>query len=106
MQPSAPEVVGTARMTPTDAHPTVAPERPARPPGRRSTDLWPNFETGALIHRTVVTTKCQAVHRAFDGLGQDIVWAVLDSGIDADHATSTGTPISAPRAPRAPQLHQ
>jgi serine protease AprX len=47
--------------------------------------LWPNFRTGALIHRTVVTTKCQAVHRAFDGLGQDIVWAVLDSGIDAQH---------------------
>jgi serine protease AprX len=47
--------------------------------------LWPNFETGALIHRTIVTTKCQAVHRAFDGLGQDVVWAVLDSGIDADH---------------------
>lgn len=48
--------------------------------------LWPNFEIGALIHRTIVTTKCQAVHRAFDGLGQDVVWAVLDSGIDADHA--------------------
>lgn len=47
--------------------------------------LWPNFETGALIHRTIVTTKCQAVHRAFDGLGQDIVWAVLDSGIEAGH---------------------
>jgi serine protease AprX len=48
--------------------------------------LWPNFETGALIHRTIVTTKCQAVHRAFDGLGQDVVWAVFDSGIDAGHA--------------------
>lgn len=48
--------------------------------------LWPNFTTGALIHRTVVTTKCQAVHRAFDGLGQDVVWAVLDSGVDATHA--------------------
>jgi serine protease AprX len=47
--------------------------------------LWPNFTTGALIHRTVVTTKCQAVHRAFDGLGQDVVWAVLDSGIHAGH---------------------
>ncbi len=48
--------------------------------------IWPNFEIGALIHRTIVTTKCQAVHRYFGGLGQDIVWAVLDSGIDADHA--------------------
>lgn len=47
--------------------------------------LWPDFAIGALIHRTVVTTKCQAVHRSFAGLGQDIVWAVLDSGIDAAH---------------------
>ena len=47
--------------------------------------VWPNFEVGALIHRSVITTKCDAVHRAFNGLGQDIVWAVLDSGIDASH---------------------
>lgn len=47
--------------------------------------IWPNFEVGALIHRTIVTTKCQAVHRSFGGLGQGIVWAVLDSGIDAGH---------------------
>src|SRR5690606_24862685 len=39
-------------------------------PARRAAihRLWPNFETGALIYRTIVTTKCQAVHRAFDGL--------------------------------------
>jgi serine protease AprX len=59
----------------------------AEPPVRNAIHrLWPNFEVGALIHRTIVTTKCQAVHRAFDGLGQDVVWAVIDSGIDATHA--------------------
>jgi serine protease AprX len=47
--------------------------------------IWPNFEIQALIYRSIVTTKCQAAHRAFDALGQDIVWAVLDSGIDRDH---------------------
>jgi serine protease AprX len=47
--------------------------------------IWPNFETRALIHRTIITTKCDAVHRSFNALGQGIVWAVLDSGIDARH---------------------
>lgn len=39
----------------------------------------------ALIYRTITTTKCAAVHRAFGGLGDEIVWAVLDSGIDGTH---------------------
>jgi serine protease AprX len=69
-----------------DATPTGGPGTAAPSPRAAIHRLWPNFETGALIHRTVVTTKCQAVHRAFDGLGQDIVWAVLDSGIDGSHA--------------------
>jgi serine protease AprX len=47
--------------------------------------IWPNFETRALIHRTIVTTKCDAAHRSFNALGQGIVWAVLDSGIDRRH---------------------
>ncbi len=47
--------------------------------------IWPNFETRALIHRTVITTKCDAAHRSFNALGQGIVWAVMDSGIDGRH---------------------
>jgi hypothetical protein len=47
--------------------------------------IWPNFEVRALIHRSVVTTKCDAAHRAFNAEGNDITWAVLDSGIDAAH---------------------
>jgi len=47
--------------------------------------IWPDFTVNALIHRSIVTTKCVAAHRAFNALGQDIVWAVLDSGIDATH---------------------
>lgn len=47
--------------------------------------IWPNFEIRALIHRTVITTKCEAAHRAFNAEGKDIVWAVLDSGIQRDH---------------------
>lgn len=47
--------------------------------------IWPNFETRALITRSIVATKCQAVHRSFDGTGSGITWAVLDSGIDGNH---------------------
>jgi subtilisin family serine protease len=47
--------------------------------------IWPNFEVSPLIHRTVVTTKCDAAHRAFDAAGAGVVWAVLDSGVQADH---------------------
>ena len=47
--------------------------------------IWPNFGITALIHRSIVTTKCQAAHRSFNATGRGIVWAVLDSGIQADH---------------------
>jgi serine protease AprX len=66
--------------------PDGAPEGAGPTPRAAIHRLWPDFETGALIHRTITTTKCQAVHRAFDALGQGVVWAVLDSGIDASHA--------------------
>ena len=47
--------------------------------------IWPNFGTTALTIRSIVTTKCQAVHRSFDAIGRGITWAVLDSGIQHDH---------------------
>lgn len=47
--------------------------------------LWPNFEIGGLIVRSAVATKCRAVQRTFEATGEGIVWAVLDSGIQADH---------------------
>ncbi|GAA1992202.1 S8 family peptidase [Microbacterium pumilum] len=48
--------------------------------------IWPNFEVTATIHRTVVTTKSDAAVRSFDATGDGIVWAVLDTGIEAGHA--------------------
>jgi serine protease AprX len=61
-------------------------QSPARAPRGAIHRVWPDFETRPLITRSIVATKCQAVHRAFDGTGRDIVWAVLDSGIDGGHA--------------------
>ncbi|MGH8899238.1 MAG: S8 family peptidase [Egibacteraceae bacterium] len=69
-----------------ERRPKSLPSAAAGPAPRGSIHrIWPNFETGALIHRTIVTTKCQAAQHAFNALGQDIVWAVLDSGIDYNH---------------------
>ena len=76
-----------------DAPPTVpapsqtdAPATAHRAPRSAIHRIWPNFEVRALITRSVITTKCDAAHRAFDATGRGIVWAVMDSGIDAGHA--------------------
>ena len=59
---------------------------PSHPAPRRFIHrLWPNFEIGGLIVRSAVATKCRAVQRTFEATGEGIVWAVLDSGIQADH---------------------
>jgi serine protease AprX len=58
---------------------------PVRVPRAAIHRLWPNFGVTSLIIRSIVTTKCQAVHRAFNATGRDIVWAVVDSGIQDGH---------------------
>ncbi|HVN12946.1 MAG TPA: S8 family peptidase [Kineosporiaceae bacterium] len=65
---------------------THAPAAPVRAPRAAIYRIWPNFEVRALIYRSVITTKCDAARRAFDATGHGIVWAVMDSGIDANHA--------------------
>ncbi|WP_396655076.1 S8 family peptidase [Microbacterium sp.] len=47
--------------------------------------IWPNFEVRATIHRSVITVKADAAVRSFDATGDGIVWAVLDTGLDAAH---------------------
>ncbi len=48
--------------------------------------LWPNFEIHGLINRTAITTKSLAAQRAFGAYGEGITWAVVDSGIEANHS--------------------
>jgi subtilisin family serine protease len=47
--------------------------------------IWPDFRLKPLITRTVSTVKADAAHRSFSALGEGIVWAVIDSGIDGNH---------------------
>jgi len=58
-------------------------DTPSRGAIRRA---WPNFETRALTVHSSVVTRCQAVRRMFNGTGQGIVWAIMDSGIDGSHS--------------------
>ncbi|MCZ2075964.1 MAG: S8 family peptidase [Bryobacteraceae bacterium] len=47
--------------------------------------IWPDFRLMPLINRSVATVKADAARRAYDASGNEIVWAVIDSGIQADH---------------------
>ncbi len=61
---------------------------PAGPPARRLQaiyKIWPDFPVQAQLTRSVATVKADAAKRAFAALGKDIVWAVLDSGVDRTH---------------------
>ncbi len=47
--------------------------------------IWLDFPLRPLISRSLTTVKADAAHRAFSALGDGVVWAVLDSGIEGDH---------------------
>ncbi len=47
--------------------------------------LWPDFKVRALINKSIRTIKADAAHASFSAFGEGIVWAVLDSGIEASH---------------------
>ena len=47
--------------------------------------VWPDFEVRRHVTKTISTVKADAARSAFAALGSDIVWAVIDSGVDATH---------------------
>jgi subtilisin family serine protease len=47
--------------------------------------IWPDFPVQALIDRSVSTVKGDAAIRAYEATGDGIVWAIIDSGVDAKH---------------------
>jgi serine protease AprX len=64
-----------------------------RDSGNRSPDsekraiyrIWPDFKVKALLHKSISTVKADAALNSFSTTGDNIVWAVMDSGIDALH---------------------
>jgi subtilisin family serine protease len=66
--------------------PTTADERPGAVTGSRAIySIWPDFAVQALLTKSAVTVKADAARAAFAAYGEDIVWAVVDSGIDERH---------------------
>jgi serine protease AprX len=47
--------------------------------------IWPDFKIRVLVYKSISTIKVDAAHSSFSAFGEGIVWAVLDSGIDAKH---------------------
>ena len=47
--------------------------------------VWPDFPVRPLIDRSGTTVKADAARRSYDAAGREIVWAVIDSGIDENH---------------------
>jgi subtilisin family serine protease len=47
--------------------------------------IWPDFPIRAQLNKSVSTVKADAARASFSALGEDVVWAVLDSGIEVGH---------------------
>ncbi len=47
--------------------------------------IWPDFPVRAQMDHSTCTIKADAAVRAYNATGEGIVWAVIDSGIDASH---------------------
>jgi len=55
-------------------------------PGRQAVyHVWPDFPAHPLVYRTISTITADAAQRSFGAAGKNIMWAVIDSGIDATH---------------------
>lgn len=52
---------------------------------RAAYHIWPDFPIGARINKSISTVKADAAQNSFAAVGESIVWAVLDSGIDKNH---------------------
>jgi len=68
---------GLARLVQLDQ------DRDTGPPVIRH--AWPDYVLFAQVDRSAPTVKVDAARRAFNANGSGIVWAVIDTGIDAAH---------------------
>lgn len=55
------------------------------PAGRSIHRIWPDFPVRALTTKSIRTVKADAARISFSAVGSDVVWAVVDSGIQGDH---------------------
>ena len=63
----------------------AADAAPVHWPDRSLFRIWPDFPMQLHVDASCVTVKADAARRTFNALGAGIVWAVIDSGIWAEH---------------------
>ena len=69
-----------------DAAPDAPPGKQRLTSGARAIyRIWEDTEVEALLTNSIATVKADAAQAAFSADGKDIVWAVIDSGIDRRH---------------------
>jgi serine protease AprX len=47
--------------------------------------VWPDFIVQPLMDCSIATVKADAALKSFSASGRDITWAIIDSGVQADH---------------------
>ena len=47
--------------------------------------IWPDFQISPCITKSVATVKADAAQTSFCAQGVNITWAIMDSGVDANH---------------------
>ncbi|MDQ2707275.1 MAG: hypothetical protein M3Z25_06395 [Actinomycetota bacterium] len=57
--------------------------------------VWPDYTLEPQIDRSAPTVKADAAWRSYAAHGHGIVWAVIDSGIDAGHPHFSGLELAA-----------
>jgi hypothetical protein len=83
-------------LTPDEIQRLVGAGPTAKSPSApRAVDLiyhvWPDFVVHAHLDRSLTTIKADAAARTFSCSGAEVVWGVIDSGIDALHPHFAGT---------------
>lgn len=69
----------------------------AQPPLPRTIyRIWPDYRVRAHIDRSCSTIQADAAARTYGVSGTGVVWAVVDSGIDATHPHFAGGTVSDP----------
>lgn len=63
--------------------------------------VWPDYVMYPQIDRSAATVKVDAAKRSYNAMGAGIVWAVIDTGIDATHPHFSALEIGHPDATAA-----
>jgi serine protease AprX len=89
-EPPAPELVAETyyrcQLSVGQVRALVAADMADPDPTRTSIyRIWPDFPVNPLIDLSCSTVKADAARRSYGAGGRGITWAVIDSGIDADH---------------------